>query len=511
MRVRHLAAPFVILVASGCSSEPRRAVATTPDGGDPNTPEAQGIDSTRIVSILDQIETQHMGVHSLTILRHDHVVLDADFFPYDRRRPHDFASCTKALTTTALGFAIQDGRIGSMNDLVVSYFPDHVFSHDSADERAMTLGHAASMTSGFDCVDQGEATLLQMQAAPDWIGFALDVPMAGAPGSQWRYCSTAMHVLSGVVGRATGEALDDYLAERLFTPIGAARPEWPRDPQGNTHGWGDARLMPGDMLRVAELFLAQGQHGVKRLLDPAFIDDATKNRVGNLGPPNGYGYGWWTTNGRSYYASGRGGQLVLIAPLLDAVLVATGAESPEQAQAVNQLWSDELAEHLSASALPPNPAAARKLALAVVAAKAPPAAASVPAPPAIASTVAGRRYRLDANPFGWDAVSFDFAAKEATLHIVVGATNTSAAVGLDAVPRITRGARFSTAERHADIDIAMNGVWLDDRTFQITFDTIDTIEAGTLTFAFEDDAVTVTVFEKTYVLSDITFGGTAEP
>lgn len=473
--------------------------------------EVQGIDSHRLASLIDDIVEQRLGVHSLTIWRHGHTVLDVTFFPYDGRRRHDFASCTKALTTTALGLARRDGAVEGLDMPLLSYFPDRTVDNDSTDKRAITLENAASMTTGFDCIDAPtELTLLQMQSAPDWVDFALGVKMADAPGKAWRYCGTATHLLSGVVSRVTGQAEDDYLADRLFAPIGAARPEWPRDPQGVTHGWGDARLWPRDMLRVGELFLHRGSFGKQRILDPEFVALATSNRVGSLGPPNGYGYGWWTTNGDAFYANGRGGQFVLVAPVRDAILVTTGAQSPDQTQSlVNLLNTLEMT--LSASALPANPAAVRALSASVDSAGKPPAAEGVQAPPSIAATVSGQRYTLMANQFGWDSLKVAFAEREATLEIAMGAAKTQAAIGLDSVPRITRGAQFGTGQRYADIDVAMAGRWLDDETFEITFDTIDTIDAGTLSLVFSGSSVHVSVFEKTFLMTNVEFDGTLSP
>lgn len=131
--------------------------------------------------------------------------------------------------------------------------------------------------------------------------------------------------------------------------------------------------------------------------------------------------------------------------------------------------------------------------------------------------IAGRRahddvrYTLASNLVGWDAVSLAFDETEATLSMELGSMRTSAAVGLDAVPRITRGTRFSTMARHADIDVAMAGTWKDDHTFEIAFDTIDTIDAGTLSFDFHDTSVTVTLYEKTLLNGSVEFEGAAEP
>ena len=115
------------------------------------------------------------------------------------------------------------------------------------------------------------------------------------------------------------------------------------------------------------------------------------------------------------------------------------------------------------------------------------------------------------NQFGWDSLKVAFAEREATLEIAMGATKTQAAIGLDSVPRITRGAQFGTGQRYADIDVAMAGRWVDDETFEITFDTIDTIDAGTLSLVFSSSSVHVSVFEKTFLMTNVEFDGTLSP
>jgi len=89
----------------------------------------------------------------------------------------------------------------------------------------------------------------------------------------------------------------------------------------------------------------------------------------------------------------------------------------------------------------------------------------------------------------------------------MGATELTAPIGLDSVPRITRGIRFATPERYADIDVALTGRWLDDSSFEVTFDTIDTIDAGTMRFTFSDTGAKIDLHERT-VGTDIPMQGT---
>jgi CubicO group peptidase (beta-lactamase class C family) len=185
--------------------------------------------------------------------------------------------------------------------------------------------------------------------------------MASEPGSEWRYCGTATHLLSCVITRTTGVALDEYLTEKLFDPLSADAPIWPRDPQGISHGWGDARLTPEAMIRVGVTWLERGKFGERRILGEDYMTAATMNQVGELGPKNGYGYGFWLGSTGSYYADGRGGQNVLVVPSLELVVAITGGQSPLQHALLMQRLGEELADGLSETAVPENPAALASL------------------------------------------------------------------------------------------------------------------------------------------------------
>src|SRR5688572_29957631 len=87
-------------------------------------PEDQGVPSAalaRLVSALDAIE----HVHTVTVIRHGHVVLEATWAPYERGAPHAMYSVSKSFASMAVGLAI-DERLFALDDLVVELLPDLV-------------------------------------------------------------------------------------------------------------------------------------------------------------------------------------------------------------------------------------------------------------------------------------------------------------------------------------------------------------------------------------------------
>lgn len=80
-----------------------------------STPEAQGLDSQALVALFDAIKAKRLPIHSLHIVRYEHLVLDAYFYPFARGQRHDVASVTKSVTTTLIGLALERGVVAGLD------------------------------------------------------------------------------------------------------------------------------------------------------------------------------------------------------------------------------------------------------------------------------------------------------------------------------------------------------------------------------------------------------------
>ena len=73
------------------------------------TPESVGVHSEGILNFLDLIEQRGAELHGMMLLRHGKVCAEGWWKPYNPQSPHIMFSFTKALTSTAIGFAWQEG------------------------------------------------------------------------------------------------------------------------------------------------------------------------------------------------------------------------------------------------------------------------------------------------------------------------------------------------------------------------------------------------------------------
>lgn len=444
------------LVAVGCAvrsfvSEVPVREAWPADAWLEATPERRGLDSGVLAEAVRYVREAHLALHGIVLVRGGDVVLDARFYPYVEDVPHDVASVTKSVTATLLGLAIADGLIPSLDTPVAEYFPEHAAAFADPRKKALTVGDLAAMRAGFACGhDPREAELKRMIRAPDWVDFALALPMETAADEGFAYCSPGSHLLAATIARAVGEDLETYARRRLFAPLGIRDLAWPRDPQGRVHGWGDLRLKPRDMARLGWLYLNDGRWEGRRLLPAGWVERATRWRSGVEGPL-GYGLGWWLVDEegfRRFEARGRGGQLVVVWPEGDlvAVLVGAGYDGARLGEFLRRALR-------SNGPLPENPEGVASLRDEIALARRAPEVHAVPPPPAAAASLAGRAWRLEENELQLDTLALDFpGGAEARVTLAIRGETYPFAVGLDGVPR-------RTARTPTGVPVGMTGRW----------------------------------------------------
>ncbi len=482
-------------------------------GWELSSPEEQGMDSGALVPMFDYIREHSLNLHSLLVIRHGHLVVEAYFYPFDRNTLHDIASCTKSFTSTAIGIAADQGFL-SLPQPIMDFFTDRDIAHHDQRKDAITIEHLLTMTSGLEAINEPtEITLENMLVHDDWVQFALDLPLTHAPGAHFSYNSCGSHLLSAIVSEATGRNAAAFLREALFVPIGINDSYWPEDPRQITHGFGNLRMTPRNMGRLGFLFLREGRWDNQTIVSKQWVHAATRNQTGTIGPEDGYGYQWWTYSLGSYYAAGRGGQRIFVLPLLDLVVVTTAGISPKEAEHYETLLEDYILAAVKTLRvpLPPNDSAVAALDAAVAAITLPPEPTQVPALPERAYEVSGKTWTFENNSIGWNAFSLSFkdGDDEAEMMLTIDGRNYYLLIGLDGVPRINNDSRIATGSRYGGQAVALEGAW-DNETFVLEFDTLAVIDNGTARLDFEDETVLLEVYEKTHLQTTLTFQGSLQ-
>ena len=150
----------------------------------------------------------------------------------------------------------------------------------------------------------------QLVAAPDeWMAALSRIPLLHQPGEVWLY-NTCSDILGVLIARASGRPLPEFLAERLFEPLGMAdtgfevpaakldrfTSYYRTDPAGGLElvdapggQWSSQPAFPsgagglvstaGDWHCFAKMLLAGGSAGGRQLLSPASVRQMTTDQL----------------------------------------------------------------------------------------------------------------------------------------------------------------------------------------------------------------------------------------
>jgi CubicO group peptidase (beta-lactamase class C family) len=204
------------------------AVTTGEGGGLPvKTPRAVGMSSERLAKIDHVIERGikaggYPGA-SVVVGRRGAAVMAKGFGKQGwektsaavtaDRTIYDLASLTKVIgTTTALMVLYDEGKI-RLDDPVVQYIPGFVGGAKDQVTIRMLLEHRSGLPAGRD--------LWRLAHSPaEAREVVISTPLVCEPNHCYEYSDLGADMLGFVVEAASGEPMDKFLAEHVFTPLG---------------------------------------------------------------------------------------------------------------------------------------------------------------------------------------------------------------------------------------------------------------------------------------------------
>lgn len=463
-------------------------------------PEEVGIDSAALIEMFDFVRQHQIPVHSLQLVRHGRLALDAYFYPFEPDSRHDVASVTKSITSLLVGLAVDKQFLEDVRQPLVRSFSGRRRARFDENKTRITLEHLLCMNAGWDCgFEPKEARLFEMRRSADWLQFMLDLPMAAEPGTRWAYCSGNCHVLSILLTHTTGTNALAFARRELFGALRIKDVAWPADPTGHNHGWGDLQLRPRDMAKLGQLMLQRGRWGDRRLVSESWVATSVSPHVKRTSNQDHYGYLWWV-KGADYAgmfeAVGRGGQRITVWPARDLVVVWTGGgfEPGDLAPfLVRAIKAD--------ATLPPNRDAWFKLQNRLEAARKPAKSKQVRKLPPLARMISGKAFDLSSNGLQLKLLRLNFnKPTEARAELVWQDQRFSFPAGLDGAPRFATNPITKLRQAAA-------GEWLNAHTFLLHLDLIGGINQYRFQIRFANsNSMDVHVTERTG-LSDEQFKG----
>ncbi len=298
------------------------------------TPESVGIPSAAVAAMLDELYRQGIEMHAFMLLRHGQVCAEGSWAPYQPDVPHIMFSFSKSLTSTAIGFAVQEGIL-SLDDRLVDIFPEEAPENPSENLKNCQVRHLLMMGCGHEQeIDWGDPE------DAGWIARFMHQPFVYQPGSHFLYNTAGTNMLSAILTKKTGQSLTQFLKPRLFQPLGMGDIFCQPLAGGIEMGGAGMSLTIEDMARFVQFVANQGSWEGRQLLNAAWFQEATSKQIENAGAgwggdPDwqaGYCYQFWRCAQEGVFrGDGAYGQYGVVMTQQDAVLVIHSASMKLQA------------------------------------------------------------------------------------------------------------------------------------------------------------------------------------
>ena len=301
------------------------------------SPESQGVSSQGLLNFFDAVRTSGLEFHSIMVNRNGKTILEGWWEPFHKEYIHTLYSLSKSFSSTAIGLLHDEGKL-TVNDKVISFFPDKLPSAVSDNLAAMRIQDLLTMNTGHDLDTMGR---IRSSGEADWVKAFLSFDVPKVPGSIFLYNTGATYMLSAIAQKITGQNIMRYLQPRLFEPLGIAGADWETDSQGiNVGGYG-LRIRTQDILNFGQLYLQEGKWNGKQILSAGWIAEATKKQVPSQNNDTdwgqGYGYQFWRCKPGCYRGDGAYGQYCIVVPEKNAVIAIT-SETKDMGASMKLVW-----------------------------------------------------------------------------------------------------------------------------------------------------------------------------
>ena len=302
---------------------------------------------------------QRQRVMALLIIKDGR--LEVERYQYGRKPEHRFLSnsMAKSITALAIGIAVREGRIESLQDRADKYATAlrGTLYGETTIQNLLRMGSGAKFEERYD----GRDDLARFNGAADLRGLeagaAVITERVAQQGRRFNYASAETYMLAAVLRAATGMGVSQYVESRLWKPMGAQDSAfWRTDQTGLEAAAGFFSATARDYARLGWLLANDGQRPDKpelgEIVPREFLLNATDwRRHDPAFQPRqanfyfGYGYQFWTfpTEPRRFALLGVFGQSIYVDPALKLVMVHLAADaSPNPSQTTMGLERDAL-------------------------------------------------------------------------------------------------------------------------------------------------------------------------
>jgi CubicO group peptidase (beta-lactamase class C family) len=237
-------------------------------------------------------------------------------------------SVAKSILHAVVGLAIRDSIVDIDED---NLFPEW----DNDDRKNIRLRDLLEMRDGLDFVedytDERKSDVIDMlfrDGADDVSKFAIEKELIHEPSVHFNYSSGSSNILSRLILERLGgtEKFEKFVRSNLFNKIGMNSVELKYDKKGVWIASSFVYATARDYAKFGYLYLNGGNWNGEQILPLKWIDNSRAKLSIDQETKWNYGSLWWVKDDRfgTFWADGFEGQLVVVSPKLDVVLVRFG-------------------------------------------------------------------------------------------------------------------------------------------------------------------------------------------
>ncbi len=235
--------------------------------------------------------------------------------------------------------------------------PVHEWADDSDPRSEITLGDLLAMRDGLDFVedyvDGDVSDVIEMlfgSGQDDVAGYTVARPLAHPPGTVFNYSSGTTNVISRIVADrvGAGDAYRDFIQRRLFDPLGMSSASARLDGAGVFIASSFVYATAQDFARFGLLYLRGGRWDDRQLVSREWTATAQLPLSVDEEPESFYSWQWWVRadDYGTYWMNGYEGQMIVISPALDSIIVRLGRTPATSYDALRD-WRGRLIEALA--------------------------------------------------------------------------------------------------------------------------------------------------------------------
>jgi CubicO group peptidase (beta-lactamase class C family) len=274
-------------------------------------------------------------VNAFIVIRNDSILYERYAKGYSDSTLTSIFSGAKSMISIAIGQALADHSIKSLDDKVMQYIPELKSNPAFAQ---ITLKNLLDMKSGLEFQDALGGVVkaffsdeAKYYYTDDIKAQLLKVKLVNKPGTIWKYKSIDPILLGWVLKEATGKSVAQYFEATVWKQVGTQyNATWGLDQaNGLTNTASRFQVTAIDLAKIGRLYLNKGRYNGKQVVRECWVNQSTQ--IGTEKPASAKGwqksahhYLWWIPqegDRGDYAAEGMLGQRLYVDPKTNTIIV----------------------------------------------------------------------------------------------------------------------------------------------------------------------------------------------